>query len=167
MEIIENLIDVTSMNEFADALGAPAERSNGRQSLILIAEDEPEIADILIAYLARGGFKTLHAADGRRALELHRTHKPDLVLLDVQMPRMDGHQATRSLREKGYLPPIIALTAHAMKEERDRAVASGFSDFLSKPVQRDALVEMLTKYHKPAPRLLRSPVIGNNPNIPA
>jgi two-component system response regulator AdeR len=61
--------------------------------LVLIAEDEPEIADILAAYLKRSGFQTAHALDGRRALELHQSLKPDLVLLDVLMPQLDGWMA--------------------------------------------------------------------------
>lgn len=132
MEIIENLIDATFMNEFPDVLAAPAEYSNGRQALILIAEDEPEIADILIAYLARGGFKTLYAADGRRALELHRTHKPDLVLLDVQMPRMDGWQVLSEIRHRGSTP-VIMLTALDQDLDKLMGLRIGADDYVVKP----------------------------------
>jgi hypothetical protein len=72
----------------------------------------------------------------------------DIILMDVQMPRMDGHEAAQILRSSNYRRPIIALTAHAMVEERDRAIASGFSDFLSKPVKRESLIEMLLKFAK-------------------
>ena len=70
----------------------PASANPAAQSLVLIAEDEAEIADILAAYLQRHGLRTLHAADGREALAMHQTCKPDLLLLDVQMPQLDGWQ---------------------------------------------------------------------------
>ena len=79
------------MPEFPSSPGA----GQGAQALILIAEDEPEIAEILTAYFARNGLRTVHAADGRRALELHLSLKPDLVLLDVQMPHVDGWKVLR------------------------------------------------------------------------
>ena len=79
-------------------------------ALILIAEDESEIADILRAYLEREGFRTVHAANGRVALDLHLSLKPDLVLLDVQMPILDGWDVLAELRRRGGTP-VIMLTA--------------------------------------------------------
>ena len=67
----------------------------------------------------------------------------DVVLMDIQMPNLDGHEATRELRLKGYHGPIVALTAHAMKEERERALQSGFSHFLTKPIDRKNLLDLL------------------------
>lgn len=120
------------MNEPLAEQMTSAERSNGRQCLILIAEDEPEIADILTAYLARSGFKTLHAADGRRALELHRTHKPDLVLLDVQMPCMDGWQVLSEIRHRGSTP-VIMLTALDQDLDKLMGLRIGADDYVVKP----------------------------------
>lgn len=120
------------MNEFADARGASSKRSSGRQALILIAEDEPEIADILTAYLTRGGFRTLHAADGRRALELHRTHKPDLMLLDVQMPHVDGWQVLSEIRHRG-VTPVIMLTALDQDLDKLTGLRIGADDYVVKP----------------------------------
>ncbi len=88
----------------------PASASPAAQSLVLIAEDEAEIADILAAYLQRHGLRTLHAADGREALVMHQTCKPDLLLLDVQMPRLDGWQVLSEIRARGDTP-VIMLTA--------------------------------------------------------
>jgi CheY-like chemotaxis protein len=69
----------------------------------------------------------------------------DLILMDIQMPIMDGHEATRRLRALGVKIPIVALTAHAMKEERSRCADSGFTDFLSKPVDKKSLVSLIVK----------------------
>ncbi|HEL4773388.1 TPA: response regulator, partial [Stenotrophomonas maltophilia] len=79
-------------------------------ALVLIVEDEAEIADILTAYLEREGLRTLRAADGHSALDLHRSARPDLVLLDVQLPRLDGWSVLTQLRQRGETP-VIMLTA--------------------------------------------------------
>jgi two-component system response regulator AdeR len=79
----------------------------GQQSLVLIAEDEPEIAEILMAYLSRSGLRVARAADGRLALDLHLALKPDLVLLDVQMPRLDGWAVLSEIRHRGDTPVIM------------------------------------------------------------
>lgn len=120
------------MRELSDEQVTSAERSNERQHLILIAEDEPEIADILMAYLAHSGLKTLHAADGRRALELHRTHKPDLVLLDVQMPHMDGWRVLAEIRRRGNTP-VIMLTALDQDLDKLTGLRIGADDYVVKP----------------------------------
>lgn len=120
------------MSGFPDPRIAPVEPSNGRQSLVLIAEDEPEIADILMAYLARSGLKALHAADGQRALDLHRTHKPDLVLLDVQMPRVDGWQVLAEIRNRGNTP-VIMLTALDQDIDKLMGLRIGADDYVVKP----------------------------------
>ena len=69
--------------------------------------------------------------------------------MDIQMPMMDGYTATRTLRESGYSKPIIALTAHAMKEDRDRCLQAGCNDYLTKPIQVETIVSTLTKHTQP------------------
>ena len=81
-------------------------------ALILVAEDEPEIAAILTSYLERDGFRTVTAADGEVALMHHQMLRPDLVLLDVQMPKRDGFAVLAELRQRGNTPVIMA-TARA------------------------------------------------------
>ncbi|MDT7517670.1 response regulator [Rhodoferax sp. TBRC 17660] len=102
------------------------------QALILIAEDEPEIADILTAYMTRSGLRCVHAADGRRALELHLSLKPDLVLLDVHMPHMDGWQVLSEIRHRGDTP-VIMLTAMDQDIDKLMGLRIGADDYVVKP----------------------------------
>ncbi|NIF29486.1 response regulator transcription factor [Pantoea sp. Tr-811] len=100
--------------------------------LVLIAEDEPEIAEILVAYLAREGMKSVCALDGEQALEIHQTLKPDLVLLDVQMPKADGWQVLAEVRRRGTTP-IIMVTAHDQDIDKLMALRIGADDYVVKP----------------------------------
>jgi len=110
------------------------ERSAGAdtQALVLIAEDEPEIVDILKAYLAREGIRSAWAADGRSALEMHLALKPDLVLLDVQMPRVDGWHVLSEVRARGQTP-VIMVTAHDQDIDKLMALRIGADDYVVKP----------------------------------
>ena len=100
--------------------------------LVLIAEDEGEIADILGAYLARSGLRSARAADGEAALASHRQLRPDLVLLDVQMPRLDGWQVLSELRRRGNTP-VIMLTALDQDVDRLTGLRVGADDYVAKP----------------------------------
>lgn len=102
------------------------------QVLVLIAEDETEIAEILAAYLARSGMRTVHAADGEQALQLHHTLKPDLVLLDVQMPRLDGWQVLAEIRHQAATP-VIMLTAMDQDIDKLMGLRIGADDYVVKP----------------------------------
>lgn len=102
------------------------------QPLVLIAEDEPEIADILSAYLQRNGLRSVHAADGRRALDLHLSLKPDLIVLDVQMPQMDGWQVLAEVRHRGDTP-VIMLTALDQDLDKLMGLRIGADDYVVKP----------------------------------
>lgn len=101
-------------------------------ALVLIAEDEAEIADILDAYLQRDGFRTAWARDGREALQLQQAVKPDLVLLDVQMPHLDGWEVLSSLRQRGATP-VIMLTALDSDVDKISALRVGADDYVVKP----------------------------------
>lgn len=102
------------------------------QALVIIAEDEPEIAAILAAYLARGGMRTMHASNGRQALEMHLSFKPDLVLLDVQMPQIDGWQVLAQIRQRGDTP-VIMLTAMDQDVDKLMGLRIGADDYVVKP----------------------------------
>lgn len=100
--------------------------------LILIVEDEPQIAEILAAYFGREGFRTVRAADGETALAHHRRLRPDLVVLDVRLPRRDGHEVLAELRRVGDTPVIMA-TALGEDLERLAALRGGADDYVVKP----------------------------------
>lgn len=101
-------------------------------ALILIAEDYPEIADIIRAYLEREGFRTVHAPDGRIALDLHHALKPDLILLDVSMPRMDGWEVLAAVRQRSTTP-VIMVTALDQDIDKLQALRIGADDYVVKP----------------------------------
>ncbi|MFI7866775.1 response regulator [Ectopseudomonas khazarica] len=101
-------------------------------ALVLIAEDEAEIADILIAYLQRSGLRTQHACDGQQALALHQALKPDLLLLDVQMPVLDGWKVLSEIRSRGETP-VIMLTALDQDIDKLMGLRLGADDYVVKP----------------------------------
>lgn len=101
-------------------------------ALVLIAEDEPEISDILDAYLTREGFRTVSAVDGRTAIELHLALKPDLILLDVTMPRLDGWEVLAEIRRRGETP-VIMITALDQDIDRLQGLRAGADDYVVKP----------------------------------
>ena len=104
---------------------------------ILLVEDNEMNRDVLSRLLIRRGFQMLFAEDGESAVRITREERPDLVLMDISLPIMDGYEATRILRtEDGTRNiPIIALTAHAMTSDRDHALDAGCTDFETKPVE--------------------------------
>lgn len=115
---------------------------------VLLVEDAPDNQLLVSRFLKIAGAHVDCAQDGRegvtRALEGNSTY--DVVLMDIQMPLLDGYQATRELREKGFQKPIIALTAHAMKEERERCLRAGCNDHLTKPINRHQLIESVAHF---------------------
>lgn len=106
--------------------------SRNAQALVLIAEDEDEIAEIVAAYLVRSGMRCLHARNGREALALHLSHKPDLVLLDVQMPEIDGWRVLSEIRLRGNTP-VIMLTAMDQDIDKLTGLRIGADDYVVKP----------------------------------
>jgi two-component system response regulator AdeR len=100
--------------------------------LIFVAEDEPDIAKILEAYLVREGFRTVGAADGQIALDQHAILKPDLVLLDVKMPKVDGWDVLSELRRRGATP-VIMITALDQDIDRLQGLRLGADDYVVKP----------------------------------
>lgn len=102
---------------------------------ILIAEDHPESRDALVSLLRAVGYRVLPAVDGREAVDLALRSKPDLILMDLMMPEVDGLAATRSLRGNSEFPaiPIVALTA--LDDARDKAISAGCDDYVSKPIK--------------------------------
>jgi two-component system cell cycle response regulator DivK len=112
---------------------------------VLIAEDNEPSRDALARRLERRGYATLIAVDGCQAMELARSSKPDLVLMDLGLPGIDGWEATRQLKsdDETQQIPIIVLSAHAMTGDRDLALAAGGDDFDTKPIQFQRLLEKI------------------------
>ena len=111
---------------------------------ILVVEDNEDNRDILIFRLkSMGNFEVLCATNGKEALEIAEQRRPDLIIMDLKMPVMDGWEATCSLRqtEWGRSLPVIALTAHVTDGGRELALGAGFSDYLLKPITDYSLVQ--------------------------
>ncbi len=123
---------------------------------ILIADDSPDNRLLIRSYLKQSGYRLDIAETGKVAVELYQAGKYDLVLMDVQMPVMDGHTATRMIRDwekksNASPTPIIALTAHAFQEEIQKSLAAGCSDHLTKPIRKDTLLNAMQKWIKQGP----------------
>ena len=114
---------------------------------ILVAEDNLVNQKLTLKILSKLGFEPALAVNGQQTIEMAAQFQYDVILMDVQMPVMDGLEATRIIREStNTQPAIIAMTANAMKEDKDACLATGMDDFLSKPVKVEEVVEMLTKW---------------------
>jgi CheY-like chemotaxis protein len=112
---------------------------------ILLVEDNEMNRDMLSRRLARKGYAMVLSADGADALERAIAERPDLILMDLSLPGMDGWEATRRLKtdERTCRIPVIALTAHAMSNDRERALISGCDDFDTKPVELARLLDKI------------------------
>jgi len=120
------------------------------KSLILIADDRPSSRELLRAVLEHAGYAVIEAEDGLEALARARAAHPDLILLDLQMPRLDGYGVMEQLRSDPDLKavPVLALTASAMSGDREKILGAGFTDYLSKPaggeLVRETVARLLT-----------------------
>jgi DNA-binding response OmpR family regulator len=109
--------------------------------LVLVADDDPDILALVRFRLERDGYEVLSAPDGEAALDLALARTPDLALLDVMMPRLDGYEVTRRLREHGPTTtiPIILLTARVQEPDVERGFEAGADDYVTKPFSPQAL----------------------------
>jgi signal transduction histidine kinase/ActR/RegA family two-component response regulator len=123
---------------------------------ILLVEDAIDNQILFNQFLTISGAKVDIANDGIEGVDMATKKYYDLVLMDVQMPRLNGYEATAKLRTLNYQQPIVALTAHAMKEELSRCLAAGFTDYISKPVKFATLVEKLQKFKTPVSTVTRN-----------
>jgi|SRR5579863_1215634 len=131
---------------------AGATASNGAKMHILLAEDNVVNQRVAVGILEKHGYSVVVANNGLEALAALRKDDFDLVLMDVQMPEMGGFEATGNIRrgEHGTHIPIIAMTAHAMTGDRERCLAAGMDDYISKPARAAALIELVEKYRPAA-----------------
>lgn len=113
---------------------------------ILLVEDNEMNRDMLVRRLERRGFEVSTAADGREGLSLARIQLPDLILLDMSLPEMDGWEVARRLKSDASTQsiPVIALTAHAMRGDREAALSAGCEDYDTKPIDMTRLLDKMT-----------------------
>ncbi|WP_428938460.1 ATP-binding protein [Fontivita pretiosa] len=134
----------------ADATSAPATVPAQRfEGTVLLAEDGEDNQQLISLLLRNMGVEVVLAHNGRVAVEQASARRFDLILMDMQMPELDGYGATRQLRQHGYDAPIVALTANAMADDRAKCLAAGCDEYLSKPVRLEQLARMLSRYLKP------------------
>lgn len=114
-----------------------ASRKRAPNMLILVAEDDPASRELIAEILRGRGYDVLEAADGAAAIAIIADHRPDLVVVDIEMPVADGFAVLNQLRALPGNPqiPVLAVTAHAMLGDRERALAAGFSGYLAKPIE--------------------------------
>lgn len=125
-----------------------AEKPPGTRTRILVAEDDPALAEMLKWLLAREGFDPLHAADGMSALAMVRQEKPALILSDVMLPRMDGFKLCRLIKFDAELKhiPFVFLTARTQDKDRETALQAGADEYVTKPIPNADLVKMVRKH---------------------
>ncbi len=114
---------------------------------VLLVEDGPANARLTLMVLEKAGAEVTLVENGRDAVErVAAAEDPfDLILMDMQMPVMDGYAATRELRSRGYSTPIVALTAHAKKGDRQKCLDAGCDDYIAKPINRDKLLDLISR----------------------
>ncbi|KYG61937.1 response regulator [Bdellovibrio bacteriovorus] len=116
---------------------------------VLIVDDIKDNQLLVERYLQKVGVQDMDFAEnGAEAVEKAKQETYDCILMDLQMPIMDGMEATRTLRRIGYTRPIWALTAHALREEREKCLAQGFDKHFAKPLDRKALIDDLELLHR-------------------
>jgi two-component system, cell cycle response regulator DivK len=120
---------------------------------ILLVEDNEMNRDMLTRRLTRNGFDVAIAVDGHEGVDKASSEKPDLILMDMSLPSMDGWEATRHIKADPAtrMIPVIALTAHAMNEDREKAMAAGCNDFDTKPVDLPRLLGKIAALLETAP----------------
>ena len=123
--------------------------STSTKQKILIVDDEPDILELIEYNLKKEGYQVSTAKNGQEGVSEARRFLPDLIILDIMMPKKDGYEATRHIRTKPKWAklPIIALTAKAMSNDREKCIAAGANDYITKPVDMDRLISLPGNAH--------------------
>lgn len=139
-------LNYSNANAVPKEIMSAVEKSNLR---VLLVDDAFE-NQVIVKHFLKNDFDVWTANNGREGILKAFDSDFDVILMDIQMPEMDGYEATQRLRQGGYKKPIIALTAYALNEEREKAIRAGFSDYVTKPIQREKLIATLNKYRNEA-----------------
>ena len=135
------------------------ERLTGLGLRVLLAEDNPVNQKVAVHMLEGLGCRVRTAFNGNEVLRAFKEDQPEVILMDVQMPEMDGYEATAAIRAMADNPiPIIALTANAMPQDRERCLQAGMDDFVTKPIAREELVRVLENWGSQVRSLDAKPV---------
>lgn len=118
---------------------------------VLIAEDHPVNRKLLKIFLEKAGAQVVLAEDGQESTECIAREKVDIVFMDIQMPRMNGYEATEWMRKNGYTQPVIACTASAQEHEKEQCLSYGMNDILPKPYKRQEVIDIMLKYTRQGP----------------
>jgi two-component system, cell cycle response regulator DivK len=115
---------------------------------VLVIEDNEQNIYMIVYLLEHAGLEVVQARDGMTGVELAMMQPPDLILLDIQLPKLDGYDVARRLREESVLRdvPIVAVTSFAMAGDRERMLAAGCADYLEKPIDPDIFVDSVTRH---------------------
>jgi CheY-like chemotaxis protein len=129
-----------------------ARRKQAKATTVLVVEDFEETRFMLKLSMELSGYRVVEAADGRQAVEVARRERPDVILMDIGLPVMDGCKATRLIREDKALRnvPIVAVSANATAEYRVKALAAGCDEYVTKPIDFDQLKTMIGDYVRPS-----------------
>jgi len=117
---------------------------------ILIVDDNQDSRELVVKILKKAGYQMIEAIDGEEALEKATAENPDLILMDISIPKIDGYEVTRRLKSQVKFKdtPIIALTAHAMKGDREKALGAGCEGYISKPIDIHELPNQIKSHLK-------------------
>ena len=147
-EVAPHSTEAASRSDTPTALESLSQAAAFADRLVLIAEDDERTASTLVDYLSGHGLRVVSARNGMETLSLATELRPALILMDIQMPELDGLEATRRIRAQAQLRsiPIIAMTALVMPGDRERCIAAGADDYISKPISPRRLFALLTHY---------------------
>ena len=161
LPVVPVALDAAPFAEDHPATGAAAARADGvgvaptanlTGGRILLAEDTPDTQRLVALLLRRAGADVTIVSTGREAMTAAEAQPFDVILMDMQMPQVDGYTAAAALRRGGVKTPIIAVTAHAMAGDRERCLAAGCTDYLTKPIDRAELLRRVASYLRPGGR---------------
>ena len=138
----------TQLLTIANKLGSVFPNEEAPLPLVLVVEDSPTNQKITCKMLTKLGYRSIVAEDGQQALDCLKSQRDEilLILMDCRMPVMDGLQATQAIRAQGDNIPIVALTANNTQEDREACIQAGMDEFLTKPINKEALVTVLQAF---------------------